>query len=316
MTNSNNRPVIFIGSSSEGHNVARALQMNLDHDAEVILWSQGVFGLSDGTLESLVSSSSRYDFAVLVLTPDDLTLSRDNLTPSPRDNVIFELGLFMGLLGRERCYLVYDRNADIKMPSDLAGVTAATFQPPTAGNLQSALGAPSTQILTAVQRLGCVNRSEDEVYIDQRTHFGVIADLLDIATHQFFIAMHERGIVLRREEPYMLGLPYEYSIMNDRDHSQGHGGFGVNKLCKQLADAHLLVPDLRGRIDLSQRGHAFAEWMIASGFKAQYFWCDLASWGDRPQSMDSFAHPSRSPRTVFELPAPSGTPDETSPPNE
>jgi predicted nucleotide-binding protein len=48
------RPIIFVGSSVEGLSYAKALQQNLDHAMQVVLWSQGVFGLSNGTLEDLV----------------------------------------------------------------------------------------------------------------------------------------------------------------------------------------------------------------------------------------------------------------------
>ena len=62
------RTSLFIGSSTEGLEIARALQLELDRDAEVEVWSQGVFGLSEGTLSSLVAAVDRFDFAVLVLT--------------------------------------------------------------------------------------------------------------------------------------------------------------------------------------------------------------------------------------------------------
>src|SRR5690349_11927339 len=92
------RPSVFIGSSSEGLKIARAVQANLDDAAETTLWSQGVFGLSEGTLESLVDRSQDFDFAILVLTPDDLIESRTRRAAAPRDNVLFELGLFTGCL--------------------------------------------------------------------------------------------------------------------------------------------------------------------------------------------------------------------------
>ena len=47
----------------------------------------------------MVYSLDRFDFAILVLTADDLVASRDVLSTAPRDNVLFELGLFMGGLG-------------------------------------------------------------------------------------------------------------------------------------------------------------------------------------------------------------------------
>jgi predicted nucleotide-binding protein len=140
------RSRLFVGSSSEGLAVAQAIQSLLDSVSEVNLWTQGVFGLTHGTLESLVAASSGYDFAILVLTPDDLSISRGGTSAAARDNVLFELGLFIGALGRERTFIVYDRTAPPALPSDLAGVTAATFMPHEDGNYMGALGAACTVI--------------------------------------------------------------------------------------------------------------------------------------------------------------------------
>jgi hypothetical protein len=152
------RPSVFVGSSTEGLKIAKVLQVLLDHACEVTIWSQGVFGLSQGTLESLVHALDQYDFAILVLTADDLVSSREASSSAPRDNVLFELGLFMGGLGRDRTYIVYDRTAGLKLPSDLAGVSAATFEPHASGNLQSALGAAATRVEEQVARLGVRDR--------------------------------------------------------------------------------------------------------------------------------------------------------------
>ncbi len=152
------RPSLFVGSSTEGLKIAKALQVLLDHACEVTIWSQGVFGLSQGTLESLVHALDEYDFAVLVLTPDDLVTSREASSAAPRDNVLFELGLFMGGLGRNRTFIVYDRTAGLKLPSDLAGVSSATFEPHSSGNLQGALGAAATRVEEHVARLGLRDR--------------------------------------------------------------------------------------------------------------------------------------------------------------
>src|SRR5437899_9214507 len=90
------RPLVFIGSSAEGLAIAKAIQLNLDRACEVVIWSQGVFGLSEGTLETLVNKAEEFDFAILVVTPDDMTQSRGKNEQSPRDNVLIELGLFLG----------------------------------------------------------------------------------------------------------------------------------------------------------------------------------------------------------------------------
>jgi hypothetical protein len=154
MTPARHRPAVFIGSSGEGHKLAREIQVQLDRACEVEIWDQGVFGLSQGTLESLVLALGRFDFAVLVLTADDLTIKRGDSRPTARDNVIFELGLFTGGIGRDRTFMVFDRSKPIELPSDLAGITPATFEPHSSGNLNAALGAPCTKILNQIDRLG------------------------------------------------------------------------------------------------------------------------------------------------------------------
>ena len=121
------RPSLFIGSSAEGLPVARALQAELEFDVEGTIWSQGVFGLSDGTLESLAAKAPTFDFAVLVLTPDDLLTSREQIRNAPRDNVIFEAGLFMGALGRRRVFMVSCRDDQLALPSDFAGISMAQY---------------------------------------------------------------------------------------------------------------------------------------------------------------------------------------------
>jgi len=148
------KPSVFIGSSTEGLETARAVQLELDRDAEVEIWSQGVFGLSEGTLASLVAALDRFDFAILVLSADDMVVKRGEEAAAPRDNVLFELGLFMGGLGVNRVFLLYDRSNTPSLPSDLAGVTPATFEPHSSGNLQAALGAPTTLIRNSLSKLG------------------------------------------------------------------------------------------------------------------------------------------------------------------
>lgn len=119
------KPSLFVGSSSEGIEVARAIQDQLGGDAEVTLWSDSLFELGKATLESLVELTNRFDFAVLVLSPDDIATIRGRTTPTPRDNVVFEFGLFMGRLGRERTFAVCDRALPVW--NDLAGITMALY---------------------------------------------------------------------------------------------------------------------------------------------------------------------------------------------
>jgi len=120
-------PKLFIGSSHANLRVAQVLANNLKEVAEVTVWNEGVFGMGYGYLETLVTKLERFDFAAFILAPDDVTTSKEQTKRAPRDNVLFESGLFMGVLGRERVFLVYDETADIKIPSDLAGVTLTKY---------------------------------------------------------------------------------------------------------------------------------------------------------------------------------------------
>jgi hypothetical protein len=149
------KPSLFIGSSSEGLEFARAVRALLDQDAEVTVWKEGFFGLGGTYIETLVNALPRFDFALLVFTPDDLVQSRNVAAFSARDNVIFELGLFMGRLGRERTFILYQVDADLKIPTDLSGVTMATYGWPRADHsTQAAVGAACDSMREVIRALG------------------------------------------------------------------------------------------------------------------------------------------------------------------
>lgn len=120
-------PRVFIGSSQSNLRVAEVLAAGLEQCAKVKIWNEGVFDLNRGFFETLHAAPSKYDFAVFVLAADDMTTSKNVTTPAPRDNVLFESGLFTGALGRDHVFFVYDESAGVKIPSDLAGVTLATY---------------------------------------------------------------------------------------------------------------------------------------------------------------------------------------------
>lgn len=146
-----NKPRVFVGSSKEGREIARAFQYQLREDAECSIWDEGIFGLSLGTMESLVNSLSSFQFAIFVLTPDDLTISRDHSSPSPRDNVLLEIGLFIGRIGRGRTFITFDNTKPVKLPTDLVGTTLATYEGSDSGDLNSAVGPACTRIRNAIR---------------------------------------------------------------------------------------------------------------------------------------------------------------------
>lgn len=149
------QPALFVGSSSEGLEFARAIRTLLAQDAEVTLWNEGFFGLGNTFIESLVEALPRFDYAAVVLTPDDMITSRDNTMLGPRDNALFELGLFMGRLGRERTFVIRPRGDGLKIPSDLAGLTTAAYDwPRSDGNHKAAVGSACDSMREIIRRLG------------------------------------------------------------------------------------------------------------------------------------------------------------------
>ncbi|MFK4539846.1 CRP/FNR family cyclic AMP-dependent transcriptional regulator [Bradyrhizobium ottawaense] len=120
---------VFVISSAEALPVARAIQSAFAHDPfATVVWADGVFRVTNYTLESLENELDRSDFAVAIAHPDDRTEVRDEDWPTPRDNVVFELGFFMGRLGRSRAILMEPRATRVKLPSDLAGVTTISYR--------------------------------------------------------------------------------------------------------------------------------------------------------------------------------------------
>jgi hypothetical protein len=149
------RPSVFVGSSSEGVQLARAVRAGLEREAEVTVWDEGVFELGQTFVESLTQALSRFDFAVLVLTPDDVVESRSIDTSGPRDNVIFELGLFMGSLGRGRTFILQQSGSGLKIPSDLSGVTTAQYHwPRNDGNYRAAVATACDTICERIRSSG------------------------------------------------------------------------------------------------------------------------------------------------------------------
>lgn len=123
------KPKVFIGSSREGIPIANALHVNLTREAECTVWKDGVFNPSSVTLNDLIRVLRSSDFGIFVFSPDDIATIRDNTDPVVRDNVLFELGLFVGRLGIERCYfLIPDNCKDLHLPTDLLGVTPGTYE--------------------------------------------------------------------------------------------------------------------------------------------------------------------------------------------
>ncbi len=211
---------VFIGSSSEGLEIANNIKLNFfksARDVEVTVWNEGVFQPGFSFLESLINVVDTFDFAIIVLTADDLITSRDVEELTARDNTLFELGLFMGRLGRERTFFVYQAdNEKLKIPSDLSGIHSATYTPRSDNNLLAALGVPCTEILSVIRREGArppqPMRVVDATYrITETLHIldmtrRVATGNHDLATPFSEVTLHRHDIIqkqLSRDEDYV-----------------------------------------------------------------------------------------------------------------
>ncbi len=126
-------PRVFIGSSSTALPLARNIGRELAkaRGFTVKVWDEGILQPGDVLLDGLLRFVTVFDFAILVLSADDVTSSKGTRTAAPRDNVVFELGMFMGVLGRRRAFpiIVLGQNDRIKLPSDLDGLLTTRLQP-------------------------------------------------------------------------------------------------------------------------------------------------------------------------------------------
>ncbi len=156
-------PSVFIASSSEGKDVAEAIAQNINEVCEYRIWSDGFFEPGKFYLETL-EELPKYDFAIMTLTNDDKMIVRGTDYNSPRDNVVFEMGICIGSLGRSRTFLVLDKDAKLKMPSDLAGLTTGGFRMPTNDltDLRNTVSSACIDIKNAIRKLGVKNAPVEE----------------------------------------------------------------------------------------------------------------------------------------------------------
>jgi CRP/FNR family transcriptional regulator, cyclic AMP receptor protein len=144
---------IFIISSAEALEIARTIQNAFEYDFTVVVWTDGVFRASWYPVESLERQLDQSDFAIAVAQPDDITESRGKSSATARDNVIFELGMFIGRIGRQRSFLVEPRGEEAKLPSDLSGITALSYKYDPS-DLAAAVAPACNRIRKIVRELG------------------------------------------------------------------------------------------------------------------------------------------------------------------
>lgn len=150
----NMKPRIFVGSSVESLPVAYAVQEQLEHEADITVWTQDVFTPSSTTLQSILRALDNSDFGIFVLAADDISNIRHADLSVARDNVVFELGIFTGRLGSANSFfLIPDDVADFHLPTDLVGHTPLKYKSGRE-NLQAAVGPACNKLRRVIAELG------------------------------------------------------------------------------------------------------------------------------------------------------------------
>ena len=134
--------------------IAHAIRDGLGSDVYVKVWDHGVFFAGGYPLEELEREVAESDFAIAIAQPDDITVSRSKAALTVRDNVLFELGLFMGQLSRHRSILIHPKVKDLKLPSDLQGLTLISYRDGDASTLAARMEPPCKQLLELMQLRG------------------------------------------------------------------------------------------------------------------------------------------------------------------
>ena len=155
------KPRIFLGSSGKQEKLLQALTRGLEDVAHVEPWTTS-FNPGTTTLERLLELAHQVDFAAFVFARDDWTSTSLPASPvlesgqaSPRDNVVFEVGLFGGVLGMRRTFILHANGS--KLPTDLLGLTCVRYDEPLA---DTEIGVINQKLRNAIKGEGRIARIE------------------------------------------------------------------------------------------------------------------------------------------------------------
>lgn len=161
-----NKPRIFLGSSGKQADLLQALTDGLGDIAHVEPWTT-VFNPGVSTLERLVELTREVDFAAFIFAQDDWTAVNTETSPtdnsgqaSPRDNVVFEAGLFGGALGMRRTFILHAK--DSKLPTDLLGLTCVRYD---GASADAEIEPVCQKIRNAIENKGHVARIEGHWWV-------------------------------------------------------------------------------------------------------------------------------------------------------
>jgi Predicted nucleotide-binding protein containing TIR-like domain len=196
------RQRIFIGSSTEGRGLCDALVTLLTDKIEVVPWYIS-FSAGQTAVEALLEVVATHDFGAFVLSPDDGAEVRGSTVVLPRDNVLFEAGMFMAVHGPHRTFLVRPTTPNFHLLSDVNGITAISYDP-NASSMDIAATPVSRRIREAIDK---ANRNAPAVSInDEPLKHGVAPDLTWPVKLQLRIKNSEAIAVTIESKSFAFGM--------------------------------------------------------------------------------------------------------------
>ena len=167
------KPRIFLGSSAQQEKLLQALTRGLQDIADVDAWTT-VFNPGVSTLARLVELTREVDFAAFVFAQDDWTAKGASPEAasgqaSPRDNVVFEAGLFGGALGIRRTFILHANGA--KLPTDLLGLTSVRYDPDTTPAIVRQINQKLRKAIAAEGRISRLEGDWWQLSLTARTEF-------------------------------------------------------------------------------------------------------------------------------------------------
>lgn len=246
MSKSTTVPYVFIGSSAEKLKVAESLQVQLGNRKVLTRnWGQnGVFKYGSSNLDNLISMANDVDYACFIVDDDDIKISRGQEFSAMRDNVLFEIALFTGTLGKDNVFVICNRDNKPSFPSDYNGISTMEYQLLN-HDLDGSLGVTAIEIRNI---------------IDSHTNI-----LEDVACNADWLIAHKEATTLSKVEikPTTDTSDLFFLFLNVEDCSKSR--IIINRVVTELEDDYHIeaIYDLLGTWDIlikyrtSQDAYAF-----------------------------------------------------------
>ena len=290
---SERRPNVTVLSANEGIEMARRLSKILEGRGRAVttVWDKDVFALGQTTLEAIKSAYERSDFAVFLLTADDPVYLRGRSEVTPRANLIFELGLFVGMLGLDRTFLVTTKG--VSLPSDIAGLVRFEVAPEelereadrtlesVASRIEQAILRVGPTADAAAAPLSCfVSYSSSDSEFVRQLHDSLrevgIRTWLDSRDIKFGDSISEKISDAIRTYDLVLLVLSEAALSSKWVHAEANRAMereeqvGAPRLIPILLDDAALRSDDRTSLMIRSRVFAdFRDWRNAQSFKAE-----------------------------------------------